>query len=274
LRVLAYRHNYGLIAAGSIGRTLIGKLPAKSRQIGPVAAISFRVASRIANSIKAGRAVRGVADLDDSSVILFHAPPGQMRLLLHLCFTSAFDWRGRTLIFCDCDPPSAALTQLHGLGAATAVARAFIVPGFATLQGSPPALPAARKMVRDVGLRPLEIAHDRAPVFSAAITLGTAALTPLIDRTSYLLRCAGIRDSDSIKLAELLFQQTARGYGHSGRQSWVWHIGAPCADELESEVDALDSDLGCLLRRLLLLGFDTFEKHPEIANSIRRQPNW
>jgi hypothetical protein len=39
-------------------------------------------------------------------------------------------------------------------------------------------------------------------------------------------------------------------------------------------VDALDSDLGCLLRRLLLLGFDTFEKHPEIANSIRRQPNW
>jgi hypothetical protein len=274
LRVLAFRHNYALIAAGSVGRTLIGRLPSRSRQIGPVAAVSFRVASRIANSIKAGRAVRGLADLEESPVILFHAPPDQMRLLLHLCFTAPFDWRGKTLIFCDCEPSSAALTQFHGFGVATAVARAFVVPGFATIQGSPPALPATRRIVREVGLRPLEIAHDRAPVFSAAITLATAAFTPLIDRTSYLLRCAGIRDGDSMKLAELLFQQTARGYAHSGRQSWVWHIGAPSPDELESEIDALDSDLGCILRRLLLLGFDTFEKHPEVANLVRRQPDW
>jgi hypothetical protein len=273
LRVLAFRHNYALIAAGSVGRTLIGRLPAKSRQIGPVMAVSFRVARRIANCIKAGRAVRGLADLGESSVILFHAPPDQMRLLLHLCFSSPFDWRGKTLIFCDCEPPSTALAQLHGWGVATAVARAFLIPGFATIQGSPPALPAARKIVREVGLRPLEIAHDCVPLFSAAITLATAAFTPLIDRTSYLLRCAGIRDGDSIKLAELLFQQTVRGYAHSGRQSWAWHMGAPCPDELESEMDALDSDLGAMLRRLLLLGFDTFEKHPEVANSIRQLPD-
>jgi hypothetical protein len=131
-------------------------------------------------------------------------------------------------------------------------------------------LSVARRIVRDVGLRPLEIAGDRAHLFSAAVTLATAAFTPLIDRATYLLRCAGIRDADSIKLAEILFQQTVRGYAHSGRQSWPWHIAPPAPEQLEAELCALDSNLAALFQELLLLGFDTFEKHPEIASSIRR----
>jgi predicted short-subunit dehydrogenase-like oxidoreductase (DUF2520 family) len=270
LRELAFRHSYALIAAGSLGRTLIGRLPARSRQIGPVAAVSYRVASRISNSLKAGRAVRGLADLDQDQIILFHAPPDQIRLLLHLCFASPLNWQGRTIVFCDCEPPSGALAQLRATGVFTATARTFGVPGFAAIQGGPHALPVARRIVREAGLRPLEIASDRADLFSAALTLATAALTPLIDRAAYLLRCAGLRDSDSIRVAEMLFQQTVRGYARSGRQSWSWHIGAPSPEQLEAELCALDSNLATLLQALLLLGFEIFEKHPEIASSLRR----
>jgi hypothetical protein len=252
---------------------LIGRLPAKYRQIGPVAAVSYRVASRIANSLRAGRPVRDLAELDGSQVILFHAPPDQIRLLLHLCFASALNWHGRTVIFCDCEPPPAAVARLHAAGVFSAVARTFGAPGFATIQGLSTALPIARRIVRDVGLRPLEISGDRGDLFSAAVTLATAALTPLIDRAAYMLRCAGVRDGDSIKLAEVLFQQTVRSYAHSGRQSWQWHIGAPALEQLEAELCAVDSSLAPLLQSLLLLGFDTFEKHPEVANSIRRLPN-
>jgi hypothetical protein len=270
LQELAFRHSYGLIAAGSVARTLIGRLPARSRQIGPVAAVSYRVASRIANSLRAGRAVRDLADLHDSSVILFHAPPDQIRLLLHLCFESPLNWRGRTIIFCDCEAPPGALAHLHATEVDTATARTFGVPGFAAIQGCPAALPVARRIVRDVGLRPLEIAGDRGDLFSAAVTLATAAFTPLIDRAAYLLRCAGLRDGDSVKVAEILFEQTVRGYAHSGRQSWPWHIAAPAAEQLEAEFCALDSNLGPLYQRLLLLGFNIFEKHPEIASTLRR----
>jgi len=270
---LAFRHNYALIAAGSVGRTLIGRLPAKARQIGPVAAVSYRVASRIANSLRAGTAARDIAELDGNSVILFHAPPDQIRLLLHLCFASPLNWHGRTVVFCDCEPPSGALARLHAAGVFTASARTFGVPGFAAIQGSPHALSIARRIVRDVGLRPLEISTDGADVFSAAITLATAALTPLIDRAAYLLRCAGIRDGDSIKVTEILFQQTVRGYAHSGRQSWPWHIGAPSLEQIEAEVCAVDSKLAPLFQELLLLGFETFDKHPEIASSLRRSQN-
>jgi hypothetical protein len=272
LQELAFRHSYALVAAGSVGKTLIGRLPARSRQIGPIAAVSYRVASRIANSLRAGRAVRALADLDRNQTILFHAPPDQIRPLLHLCFASPLNWQGRTIIFCDCDPPSGALAQLHAVGVSTATARTFGVPGFATIQGGPHALPVARRIVRDAGLRPLEIATDGTDMFSAAVTLATAALTPLIDRAAYLLRCAGLRDGDSIKVTEMLFEQTVRGYGRSGRQSWLWHIGAPSPEQLQAELCALDSDLAPLFQRLLLLGFETFDKHPEIASSLRRSP--
>lgn len=267
---MAFPHNYALIAAGSVGRTLIGALPAKSRQIGPVAAVSYRVASRIANSLRAGRPVRDLADLDNNQVILFHAPPDQIRLLLHVCFASPLRWHGRTLVFCDCEPPAGALARLHAEGGFTATARTFGVPGFAAIQGGPHALHVARRIVRDVGLRPLEIAHDRVNLFSAAVTLATAAVTPLIDRATHLLRCAGLRDGDSIKLAEVLFHQTIKGYARSGRQSWLWHIAPPAPEHLEAELCALQSDFAPLFQRLLLLGFDTFEKHPEIASSLRR----
>ena len=270
---MAFRHNYALVAAGSVGKTLIARLPAKSRQIGPVVALSYRVASRIANSLRAGRAVRGLADLDRNQIILFHAPPDQIRPLLHLCFASPLNWQGRTIVFCDCEPPSGALAQLHALGVFTAVARTFGVPGFAIIQGGPHALPIARRIVRDASLRPLEIASGGADMFSAAVTLATAALTPLIDRAAYLLRCAGLRDGDSIKVTEILFEQTVRGYGRSGRQSWMWHIGAPSREQLEAELCALDSNLAPVFQGLLLLGFETFDKHPEIASSLRHSRN-
>ena len=270
MQELAFRHSYALIAAGSLGKTLIGRLPAKSRQIGPVAAVSYRVASRIANSLRAGRAVRDLAELADYQIILFHAPPEQIRLLLQLCFAAPLNWQGRAVIFCDCEPPSGALARLHSDGVFTAIARSFGVPGFAAIQGGPRALPIARRIVREIGLRPLEIAGERAHLFSAAITLATAAFTPLVDRAAYLLRCAGLRDADSIKVAEMLFEQTVRGYAHSGRQSWLWHIAAPSSEQIESELCALDSNIAPLFQGLLLLAFDTFEKHSDVADSLRR----
>jgi hypothetical protein len=257
------------VAAGSVGQTLIGRLPGKSLQIGPIAGISYRVASRIANSLPTGRAVRRIADLASHAVILFHAPPDQICSLLDLCLHSAAEWRDKTIVFCDCEPPNGVALQFHVAGAATAVARTFGVPGFAMVRGCAPALPCARRIVRAAGLKPLEIHPEGACLFAAAITLGTAAITPIIDRVAYLLRSAGLRDADSIKVAESLFQQTTRGYAHSGRQSWVWHMSRPCGQDLLRQIDALDGDLKSMMRQLLLLGFDTFGRHAETASFIR-----
>jgi hypothetical protein len=85
-----------------------------------------------------------------------------------------------------------------------------------------------------------------------------------------MLRDAGVRDSDAARLASALFQQTAREYARSGRQSWGWYLRKPEADRLEAQIEAAGPRMGPLLRELTLLGFDTFHRHVEVAGRLRR----
>ena len=48
------RYRYGVVGAGAVGASLIGLLPSKTRELGPVYGVSYRVASRTANILRAG----------------------------------------------------------------------------------------------------------------------------------------------------------------------------------------------------------------------------
>ncbi|HEU5020240.1 MAG TPA: hypothetical protein VFT60_00070, partial [Bryobacteraceae bacterium] len=52
-----------MIGAGALSKSVIGQLPRKAREIGPVAGVSYRVASRMRNALRAGYAVRGAEEL-------------------------------------------------------------------------------------------------------------------------------------------------------------------------------------------------------------------
>ena len=267
------RPEYGVIGAGAIGKSLIGRLPGKARAVGPVAGVSFRVASRIANVLRAGYPVRTADALTQASVVLVHAPPDQMASVLALLETAHMSWKGRALIFCDCDSDEAARARLRGRGASTAALRQFGVAGRVIVEGEGAALKAARRIARQLGLKAVDIYSESAHLFEAGVTLGTCAVTPLIDRVAIILRKAGVRDHDAPRLAALLVEQTAREYAHSGRQSWGWHLKKPDVARLEAqmaaEVRAPGPSTGPLLRALLLLGFDTFERHAEVAHRLR-----
>src|SRR5947209_20218778 len=51
---------YGLIGAGGVNARVTGQLPRNAVALGPVGGVSFRVASRIANTLKAGWPVRSL----------------------------------------------------------------------------------------------------------------------------------------------------------------------------------------------------------------------
>lgn len=260
---------YGVIGAGAIGKSLIGQLPGKAREVGPVAAVSFRVASRIANALRAGYPVRTADALSRASVVLFHAPPDQAAGLLALLASAQIPWKGRALIFCDCDADVSVRACLQARGASTAVLRQFGIAGRIAVDGDGAALKAARRIVKALHLKPVEVSAGSRDLFDAAVTLGTCALTPLIDRAAAMLRHAGVRDNEAARLASALFQQTAREYAHSGRQSWGWHLQKPDAEQLEARIEAAGPQIGPLLRELLLLGFDTFDRHAEVAQRLR-----
>jgi len=265
-------YEYGVIGAGGLSKSLIGQLPGKSRQIGPVAGVSFRVASRMANSLRAGYAARSADELDTTPIILFHAPADQLRLLADLLEQSPIAWKEKPLIFCDCEVPIPVVERFRLMGASTAVARQFGIAGTIMVEGTGPALACAHRIAADLRLRAIEIAPGTSDIFAATLTLTTAALTPLVNRAATMLRALGLRDKTAVGMATALFEHTIQEYGHSGKQSWAWHVREPETEQIEAEIAAVDEQFRPLFRQLILSGFDDFEKHAEVALQLREKP--
>jgi hypothetical protein len=260
-----FQPEYGLVGAGAVNASLVGRLSGK---LGPVAGVSYRVASRIANTLHSGTPVRSVDELDGMRSILFHAPPEQMETVTELLKNSGIRWAGKSLIFFDCEDSRATAAWFKTSGASVATVRPCGIPGRVLVEGIAPALTLARQLARTLRLKPVEIGAGCEVLFDAAVTLGSGALTPLIDRAVGLFRQCGIRDPEAVRLAASLFENTARDYAHSGKQSWSWHARPADAERLAAEV-AASGDLKTIFAELLLLGFEGFEKHPEVARALR-----
>ncbi|HVY92455.1 MAG TPA: hypothetical protein VHA14_06900 [Bryobacteraceae bacterium] len=268
-RVSESRVEYGVIAAGALSKSLIGQLPRKAREIGPVAGVSYRVASRMANALRAGYAARNPEELNGVPVILFHAPAAQMRQVAKLLEGAPIEWKDKSLIFCDCEVPIPILERFRALGAATAEARQFGMTGSIMVEGTAPALGRALRIASQLKLRAIEIEPGASDVFAATVTLATAALTPLVNRAAAMLRRSGLRDKAAVGVATALFERTIQEYGRSGKQSWVWHMREPEAEQIEAEIAAMEEAFRPLFRQLILAGFDEFAKHPAVALQLR-----
>lgn len=264
-----FQPEYGLMGAGAVNASLVGRLHGKTRALGPVAGVSYRVASRIANTLRAGTAVRSADELDGIRIILFHSPPDQMETLFELLKAANIRWPGKSLVFCDCESVCAMAAHFQSRGASVAMVRKCPIPGRMTVGGTAPALTIANRLARDAGMKPVEIAPDQEDLFEAAVTLGSGALTPLIDYATALLRQCGIRDTEAVQLAAALFEQTAHDYAHSGRQSWAWYIREPAPERLVAQIMAAGDALRTVLSQLILFGLDAFDKHPEAAKAVR-----
>ncbi len=259
---------YGVIGGGALSKSLIGKLPRKARQIGPVVSVSYRNASRITNVMRAGHPAL-VEELDGIPIILLHAQADQMRAIAVLLEDAKIRWKGKCLIFCDCDAPVAIVHSFRALGASTAVARQFGIAGKIMLEGQPAALACAHRLAAELRLRPIEIAMGAGYLFAAVQTLSTAVTTPLVDRAADMLRAAGLGDKDAVKTATAMFEQSIQEYSHSGKQSWAWYKGEPDVDGIEAEIGTVAEDFRDLFRELILSSFDHFDKHPEIALKLK-----
>jgi hypothetical protein len=271
-RALGFRFKYGVLGAGAVAKSMIARLPAKTRDLGPVSAVSFRVASRIANTLRAGRAVRTANELNAAAVVLFHSPPEQMEVLLDILEQAEICWPGRALIFCDCDDAAGARARFQAKGASTAVAKEFGIPGRIVVAGDGAALTAAHRIARGLKMKALEILPGATELFDAVVTLGNSAITPLIDCAAALLRQAGIRDGEAARIASALFSQAASEYARSGKQSWAWYIRKPEVARIEALIAAVGERPGPVLRELLLFGLETFDKYPDVAQELQDLP--
>jgi predicted short-subunit dehydrogenase-like oxidoreductase (DUF2520 family) len=268
---LESRFKYGVLGAGAVSASLIGKLPSKTRELGPVSAISYRVASRIANTLRAGYPVRKPEELARVPTLLFYAPPDLVDSLAAGLEAAEIDWTGRALVFCDCVADQGTRERFRARGATTAVARQLGISGRIVVeadQAGGAALHVVHRIARELHMKAIEILPGSSDLFDAAVTLGTTANTPLIDRAAALLRASGIRDIEAARIASSLFEQTARDYAHSGKQSWAWYVRKPPVTRLQAQIAAAGPHLEPVFRQLLLFAFETFGKHGEVGGEL------
>ncbi len=230
---------YGLIGAGPIHRYLISDLPRLSQELGPVAAINRRTASRIVNTLRAGEA----CDLDDIgsvSVILVCAPGAHLQSLLLALQKSKVAWVGKSLVLCQCGAFSRELDSLRKAGASIASLRNLPgLPGRFLVEGERDALRGARYVVHQLGQVPVEIRPDDYLFYLASETLAGSLLTPLLESCMLAIRRTRLSGAHSAQIVEALVQHTLRNFLYSGRKSWAGVVAEGDWSAMELQAGAL-----------------------------------
>lgn len=260
---------WGLGSAGNISRSLLMRVPRLKQQLGPVASSSYRLASRIANTLRAGSAVRNVSELQSSDVILLCVPGGPLTQLMDQLFVEALEWRGKTALICDSSATGAIIADLRSRGAA--VATLSSVPGLPAhfvISGDRASLKIAKTLVRSVAGSALEIPQEHLLLFHAAVTLASSLFTPLLETAVECLRQSGLEPPLAAKTADLLFQQSLRSFKHSGRKSWSGPIAQSDREAVDAQVQALmlvKPQMAAYFREAARFSFELYQTFPELT---------
>ena len=121
----------GLIGAGNLADSLPVRLHRLSESLGPVKSTSLRVASRISNTLRAGRPVVSYRDFDSCSLILVSVPSDHLPRVVTDLLAAGISWRGKSILLCSDWQDSSELAHLAARGAS--VGSISLVPGFDNL---------------------------------------------------------------------------------------------------------------------------------------------
>src|SRR6266403_5940095 len=116
-----------LIAAGRVTGSVVGGFGRLSERLGPVMAPSFRLASRIANSLRAGHPVRNYAEFDSCRLILVSVPDAMLPAVINEIASANISWRNKSIVLCSALLDSGELSDLASRGAS--IGSISVIPG-------------------------------------------------------------------------------------------------------------------------------------------------
>jgi predicted short-subunit dehydrogenase-like oxidoreductase (DUF2520 family) len=240
---------FAVAGGGRVSASFVARLPRLSSDLGLVAAQSYRLASRIVNSIGAGRAARKYEDLDGSPLILICVPvrglPGMIQAL-----ENAIKCEGKIILLCESGTDSRQLAGLKAKGAA--VGSIDPIPGFDNrrfvAEGDKAAVREAKALVRQLGGRVEEVRTSKMAVYAAGLSFAAGLFTPLMEASAQCLQDAGMTKVSAVKVTGALFGNSLRGYVYAGKRSWSGSLAVGDLAAVRKEVDALAASKPLLAR--------------------------
>jgi hypothetical protein len=204
------RTRAGLVCTGGVTQSLVARLPALLSSLGPVKATSYRVARRIANSLRAGRAVEDYSALAACDAIWIVAPEAALERIAGELPS------GIPVVVCDTPRDSSRVPAER-----TATLHAM-PPDERTLvaEGHADAIRYLRRVAAADRRKLIQIPPASKPLFLAGINLATYIALPWIAGAVESLRAAGLSRSEATRVVEELGGRTLRSYAKAGAKAW------------------------------------------------------
>jgi len=212
----------GLIGTGNLTDSPLTRFWWLSERLGPVKSTSYRLASRIANILRAGHAVKDYAEFESCSLILICVPDKTVEHVISELLSAEISWNGKAVVLCSTWLDSSDLHPLSERGAATGSISP--IPGFEDerylVEGDPLAIRQSKSLVEYRERRALAIERPLKPFFLAALTC-TGTLAFALFRAAFeSLQHAGIPPAISALLLERQTTRTLRSFLKGGRRAY------------------------------------------------------
>jgi hypothetical protein len=217
----AGRLTMGIIGAGGVNRSFVARMPVLLARIGPVKAASFRVARRIANTLRAGEAVMNYAALAPCNLIWIVVPDsGLDRVSRDLA--AATPLAGKTAVLCGSTRDSFWPSPLLAGGARVATLncveetdeRLFVA------EGDPAAMRELRRIIAAEKRKLIELRAASKALYLSGVHLATYLLLPWIAASVESLRDAGLSRTEATQVATALGGRALRAYAKAGPKAW------------------------------------------------------
>lgn len=211
----------GLIAAGPVSPSLY-KLANWNATLGPVCAETLRVASRLANQMKAGAAAKPDA-LAKAQLILISGPCADFESLLDIALKAGIDWNGRTVLLVDSLRGPGALEPLRARGAHTGTLDT--IDAFPDLRFAAAIDGASRRILQRfctaTHAKAFPLPHQAKHLFASGTALVSTLITPAFTAAFESLKHAGLSQPEAEDVIEHIVHQQLRAWLKASRKTWT-----------------------------------------------------
>ncbi len=211
----------GMIAAGSVNRSFVARMPVLLGSMGPVKAASFRVARRIANTLRAGHAVSNYTAFERCDLIWFAVPDaGIDRVSRDLA--AATPLTGKIAVICGSTRDSFWPGALLAGGARVATLNSVEESGerMFVAEGDPEAMRILRRAIAAEKRKLIELRAASKALYLSGVHLATHLLLPWIAASVESLRDAGLSRVEATHVANALGNRALRAYAKAGPKAW------------------------------------------------------
>lgn len=213
----------GLIGAGSLSASPLTRFWALPQRLGPVKSASFRVASRLANMLRAGYPVKDYTEFKSCILILIAVPEEAISQVVSEMLDTDICWQGKAVVLCSTWRDSGELCRLAARGAA--VGSLSPIPGFDDyrylVEGDSLAVRESKRLVENRERRVVAIERPLKPFYLAALTCSGSLLFALLRVGFESLHHAGIPPGLSATVLERQISRTLRSFLKGGKRAYA-----------------------------------------------------